>query len=164
MMEYVLPDLCDEHPDLVRVVMPMFRNFGGRSSFGGQITTIKCHEDNSLVARAVEENGTDHVLVVDGGGSMRCGLLGDNLAMKAADNNWAGIVIYGCVRDVDNLTRIDIGIQALHAMPLKSIKRDTGRRDEVVAFGGVSFVPGEFVYGDNNGLLASTQSLKMPPP
>ena len=86
-MDYVLPDWCDEYFDLVRVVSPMVRSFGGRSSFGGVITTIKCHEDNSLLVRAIEESGAGRVLVVDGGGSMRCGLLGDNLAMKAADNN-----------------------------------------------------------------------------
>ena len=163
-MDYALPDLCDEYPYLVRVVSPMFSNFGGRSSFGGEITTIKCHEDNSLVARAVEESGVSCVLVVDGGGSMRCGLLGDNLAMKAADNNWAGIIIYGCVRDVDELAGIDLGIQALTAMPMKSIKQDTGLRDKVVTFGGVSFVPGEYVYADNNGILVSRQQLTMPDP
>ena len=160
-MEYVLPDLCDEHPDLVRVVAPMFRNFGGRTSFGGEITTIKCFEDNSLVANALEEDGVQRVLVVDGGGSMRCGLLGDNLAAKAAKNNWAGIIIYGCVRDVDELIRIDLGIQALEAMPLKSIKRNIGIRDDVLQFGGVSFVPGEFVYADNNGVLVSSKLLKL---
>ena len=163
-MDYALSDLCDEYPDLVRVVSPMFRSFGARSSFGGEITTIKCHEDNSLVARAVEESGAGRVLVVDGGGSTRCGLLGDNLAMKAADNNWAGIIIYGCVRDVDELADMDPGVQALTAIPLKSIKRDTGLRDEVVAFGGVSFIPGEFVYAVNNGVLASSQRLTMPDP
>jgi len=161
-MEYVLPDLCDEYPDLVRVVEPMFRNFGGRSSFGGPITTIKCHEDNSLVAKAVEEAGEGRVLVVDGGASMRCGLLGDNLALKAANNGWAGIIIYGCVRDVDELEKMDIGIQALNAIPLKSIKRDVGLRDETVVFGGVTFVPGEYVYADNNGVLASSEPLTMP--
>lgn len=161
-MEYCLPDLCDEYPDLVRVVEPMFRNYGGRSSFGGPITTIKCHEDNSLVAKAVEEPGEGRVLVVDGGASMRCGLLGDNLARKATENGWAGIVIYGCVRDVDELAKMDLGIQALYSIPLKSIKRDIGVRDEVVTFGGVSFVPGEFVYADNNGVLASAEALLMP--
>ena len=164
MMDYVLPDLCDEYPNLVRVVSQMFRNFGGRRSFGGEITTIKCHEDNSLVARAVEERGVSRVLVVDGGGSIRCGLMGDNLAMKAADNYWAGIIIYGCVRDVDELASIDLGVMALTAMPLKSIKRDTGLRDEVVPFGGVSFVPGEVVYADNNGVVVSSQPETMPNP
>ena len=161
-MTYVLPDLCDAYPDLVRVVAPMFRNYGGQHSFGGEITTIKCHEDNSLVAAAVEETGDGRVLIVDGGGSKRCGLLGDNLALKAANNHWAGIIIYGCVRDVDELSGMDLGIQALAANPLKSIKRDTGLRDEVVTFGGVSFVPGEYAYADNNGVLASSQLLEMP--
>lgn len=160
-MEFVLPDLCDEYPDLVRVVEPMFRNFGGRTSFAGEITTIKCFEDNSLVARAVEENGEERILVVDGGASLRCGLLGDNLALKAAENNWAGIIIYGCVRDVDELVQINLGIQALNAMPLKSIKRNVGIRDEVLEFGGVSFVPGEFVYADNNGVLVSSKPLTL---
>ena len=160
-MEFVLPDLCDEYPDLVRVVEPMFRNFGGRTSFAGEITTIKCFEDNSLVARAVEENGEERILVVDGGASLRCGLLGDNLALKAAENNWAGIIIYGCVRDVDELVQINLGIQALNAMPLKSIKRNVGVRDQVLEFGGVSFVPGEFVYADNNGVLVSSKPLTL---
>jgi regulator of ribonuclease activity A len=162
MMDYVLPDLCDEYPDLVRVMSPLFRNFGGHSSFGGPITTIKCHEDNSLVAQAVDEFGEGRVLVVDGGGSMRCALLGDNLALKAANNAWAGILIYGCVRDVDQLAEMSLGIQAIASMPLKSVKRDIGLRDEVVTFGGISFVPGEYVYADNNGVLVSPQALSMP--
>ena len=163
-MDYVLPDLCDEYPDLVRVVNPMFRNFGSRLSFGGPITTIKCHEDNSLVADAVTEQGKGRVLVVDGGGSLRCGLLGDNLALKAANNGWAGIIVYGCVRDVDALAVIDLGIQAVNANPLKSIKRNVGLRDEVVVIGGVSFVPGEYTYADNNGVIASASPLSMPEP
>ncbi len=161
-MQYVLPDLCDEYPELVRVMAPMFRNFGARSSFGGPITTIKCHEDNSLVADAVAEAGAGRVLVVDGGGSTRCGLLGDNLALKGANNGWAGIVVYGCVRDVDALAQIELGIQALASNPLKSIKRNVGRRDDTVTFGGVDFVPGEFLYADNNGVIVAAEPLSMP--
>ncbi len=161
-MEYVLPDLCDEYPERVRVVSPMFRNFGAKLSFGGPITTIKCYEDNSLVADAVAEEGHGRVLVVDGGGSLRCGLLGDNLALKAANNGWVGIIVYGCVRDVDALSVIDLGIQAINTNPLKSIKRGIGLRDELVVIGGVNFIPGEYTYADNNGVIVSTSSLSMP--
>ena len=161
-MDYVLPDLCDEYPELVRVVIPMFRNFGAICSFGGVITTIKCHEDNSLVAGAVTEVGKGRVLVVDGGGSLRCGLLGDNLALKAANNGWAGIIVDGCVRDVDALAIISLGIQAINVNPLKSVKRGIGIRDEVVVIGGVNFVPGEYTYADNNGVIASASPLSMP--
>lgn len=161
-MEYVLPDLCDEYPDQVHVVNPMFKNYGGKRAFGGEIVTIKCHEDNSLVARQVEERGKGQVLVVDGGGSMRCGLLGDNLAAKAADNGWEGIIVYGCIRDVDIIGQTNLGVQALATHPMKSIKRDTGLLNEVLEFGGVRFVPGEYVYADNNGVLVSRNALTMP--
>ncbi len=156
----ILPDLCDNHPELVRVVTPMFRNYGGRVWFGGEIETIKCFEDNSLVAEAVEKPGSGKVLVVDGGGSLRCGLLGDNLALKAAENGWEGIVIYGCIRDVDTIRGIDLGVQALASNPLKSVKRNIGLLGEVLHFGGQQFIPGEFLYADNNGILVSGTALR----
>lgn len=156
---FVLPDLCDAHADQVQVADPMFRSFGGRGAFGGPIRTVKCFEDNSLVAERVREPGQGAVLVVDGGGSRRCALVGDNLAQLASDNGWAGILVYGCVRDVDELAVIDVGIQALAAHPLRSIKRDEGQRDLPVVFAGVRFVPGEFVYCDRNGVAVSAGDL-----
>lgn len=158
-MDIVLPDLCDDFPELVRVVEPMFMNFGGVDAFGGEIETIKCHEDNSLVAELVAEPGDGKVLVVDGGASMRCGLLGDNLAKKAVDNGWQGIVVYGCIRDVDIIGELPLGVQALATHPMKSVKRGIGLRGETLEFGGVKVVPGEFLYADNNGVLVSAKAL-----
>lgn len=163
-IKYVLPDLCDGYPELVRVAEPLFKTYGGRHSFGGEIVTIKCYEDNSLVAEEVEKPGAGKVLVVDGGGSTRCGLFGDNLAQKAADNDWEGIVIYGCIRDVDIVSRINVGVQALASNPLKSIKRNVGLLGEVLRFAGIEFIPGEFTYGDNNGLLVSASELEVASP
>jgi len=161
-MTYVLPDLCDAYPALVRVATPLFRNFGGRSAFGGEIVTIKCHEDNSLVAQLVETPGAGKVLVVEGGGSLRCGLLGDNLALHAVKNHWQGIVVFGCIRDVDIIATLDLGVQALASHPMKSVKRNVGLLNEVVSFGGIDCVPGEYLYADNNGLLVSREALLMP--
>jgi len=162
MQHYVTPDLCDAYPDLVQVLEPMFRNFGGRDSFGCQIVTLKCFEDNSLVKEQVELDGKGKVLVVDGGGSLRCALLGDMLAEKAAKNGWEGLVIYGCVRDVDILIQTDVGVQALASHPKKSNKRGIGELDVPVTFAGVTFRSGEYVYADNNGVLVSPSPLKMP--
>lgn len=162
-MDYVLPDLCDEFPDKVRVVAPIFTNYGAQDAFSGKIVTIKCHEDNSLVAKQVEEPGSGHVLVVDGGGSLRCGLLGDNLAAKAANNGWEGIIVYGCIRDVDIIRATRLGVQALAVHPMKSVKRDTGVLNEIVEFGGVRFVPGEYLYADNNGVIVAEQALTLSP-
>ena len=156
---FVLPDLCDQHPDVVRVAEPLFSSYGGRAAFGGPIRTIKCFEDNALVAERVREPGNGAVLVVDGGGSRRCALVGDNLAALASANGWAGILVYGCVRDVDALIAIDLGVQALASHPLRSIKRGEGQRDVVVDFAGLRFVPDQYVYCDRNGVVVAPVSL-----
>jgi len=140
----------------------MFSNFGGHDSFGGQIVTVKCHEDNSIVKEQVDQDGTGKVMVVDGGGSLRRALLGDMLAEKAAKNGWEGIIVYGCVRDVDVLAQTALGIQALASHPMKTDKRGIGDLNVVVTFGGVTFRPGEYVYADNNGIIVSPTALSMP--
>ncbi|WAH57091.1 ribonuclease E activity regulator RraA [Pseudomonas silvicola] len=161
-MHYLTPDLCDAYPEMVKVLEPMFSNFGGRDSFGGQIVTIKCFEDNSLVREQVDKDGKGKVLVVDGGGSLRCALLGDMLAEKAAKSGWEGIVIYGCIRDVDVIAQVDLGVQALASHPLRTEKRGIGDLNVPVTFAGVTFKPGEFIYADNNGVIVSPSALKMP--
>ncbi|WP_346836429.1 ribonuclease E activity regulator RraA [Microbulbifer sp. SAOS-129_SWC] len=153
------PDLCDAHPELVRVVEPMFINYGGREQFGGPIATIKCFEDNSLVRELVAEEGGGRVLVVDAGGSMRRAHLGDQLAEKACNNGWQGILVYGCIRDVDEISGLELGVQALGCHPMKTEKKGIGERDLAVTFGGVTFRPGEFLYADNNGVIVSPQPL-----
>lgn len=160
-MQYITPDLCDAHPE-VQVVEPMFANFGGCDSFGGEIVTIKCHEDNSVVKAQADQPGQGKVMVVDGGGSLRRAMLGDMVAAQAAKNGWEGIIIYGCVRDVDVLQEIDLGVQALASHPMKTDKHNIGQLNVVVQFGGVTFRPGEFVYADNNGIIVSTTALSMP--
>ena len=160
-MHYVTPDLCDAYPD-VAVVEPMFTNFGGHDSFGGEIVTVKCFEDNSLVKDLVAQDGTGKVMIVDGGGSLRRAMLGDMLAEQAAQNNWEGIIIYGCVRDVDVLIQTALGIQALASHPMKTEKRGIGEQNLPVTFGGVTFRPGEYVYADNNGIIVSAVALQMP--
>lgn len=160
-MEDLLPELCDQFPDLVRVVEPMFANLGGRETFGGEIVTIKAFEDNSLVREQVAQPGEGKVLVVDGGGSMRRAMLGDMLAEKAEKNGWEGIIIYGCIRDVNAIGQLDLGVQALGTHPMKTDKRGLGDLNVPVTFGGVTFTPGEYVYADNNGVLVSAQKLEL---
>ena len=158
-MQFLTTDLCDEHPELVRVVEPLFTNYGGKVCFGGQIVTVKCHEDNSVVRDTAGTPGHGRVMVVDGGASMRRALLGDMIAENAVTNGWQGLIIYGCIRDVDAIRGMDIGVQALGTIPLKTDKRGIGERDIAVTFGGVTFKPGEFVYADNNGIIVSAQAL-----
>ena len=122
-MSFETADLCDQYEaelgTTVRVVAPMFRSYGGRPAFAGQIVTLKLFEDNSLVREALGEDGRGKVLVVDGGGSQRCALVGDQLAVLARKNGWEGIVVYGCIRDSAAIGEVDLGVRALATHPQK---------------------------------------------
>jgi regulator of ribonuclease activity A len=158
-MSFVTCDLCDDHPDDVRVCEPMFGSFGGREAFGGEIVTVKCHEDNSRVKELLATPGKSKVLVVDGGGSMRCALMGDIIGESAVQHGWEGVIIYGCVRDVDALAQLDLGVHAVAAIPLKSVRKGVGETGLDITFGGVTFVQGQYVYADNNGVIVAAKKL-----
>ena len=152
------PDLSDNTPQ-ARAIELQFTNYGGVHTFSGQVVTIKCHEDNSLIKQAVSEAGEGRVIVVDGGGSRRRALLGDMLAEQAAANGWAGLVIYGVIRDVDEIAATALGVQALGSVPVKTEKFGVGQRDITVSFGGVDISPDDYLYADNNGVLVSSTPL-----
>ena len=160
MIDFKTADLLDDHEDKpLQVVQPGLHNLGGRSKFGGEIVTIKIHEDNSLVREFVALEGKGKVLVVDGGGSTRCALLGDMLAEKAAKNGWEGIIVYGLIRDSVDIGKMAIGVKALGTIPLKSVKRGFGVKGEPVHFHDVTFTPGQYVYSDEDGIIVSPVKL-----
>lgn len=154
-------DLCDDHYDqgYIQICQPLFSDFGGKNKFHGKLHTIHCFEDNSKVREAVARNGEGNVLVIDAGASLRCAMLGDILAKKAADNGWAGIIMNGLIRDSVDIAGMNLGVKALGTYPLKSVKRDLGVHDVPVSFAGVRFVPGDYIYADEDGIICSTEAL-----
>lgn len=153
-------DLCDAHGDRVTIAQPLFNDYGGVRAFGGEIVTVRVFEDNVLVRGTLEQSGVGRVLVVDGGGSLRCALLGDQLAALAAGNGWAGVVINGAIRDADEIGAIQIGVKALATCPRKSVKQGRGETDVAVEFASAVFKPGAFVYADGDGLIVADEDLK----
>ena len=158
-MEFQTTDLCDANEGKVRAVAPMFRSFGGKTRFAGPIRTLKVFEDNALVRSTLDTPGNGNVLVVDAGGSLRCAMLGDQLALLGVKNGWAGVIMYGCIRDSGPIAGMDIGVFALATHPMKSVKKGTGDVDIPVTFGGVTFVPGQWLYADEDGVILSETPL-----
>lgn len=159
-----ITDLLDANEALidegkVRIVAPMFRDYGGNIEFSGSISTLKIFEDNSLVREMLSEPGSNRVLVVDGGGSLRCALLGDRLGELAVKNGWAGLVIYGAIRDAAEIAKLPLGVKALNTYPLKSRKRGLGDKNLPVRFGEVTFTPDEWLYADLDGIIVSAVPL-----
>ena len=151
-------DLFDAHPS-AHSCDTQFRLLGRRRSFAGRVRTIRCHEDNQLVKETLAQPSEGEVLVVDGGGSLHTALMGDLIAKSGMDNGWAGVIIYGAVRDSATLDAMEFGAKALGTNPRKSAKAGAGVRDVPVTFGGVTFVPGHYLYSDEDGILLSEQPL-----
>ena len=154
-------ELCDLYADQVDVVEPIFSSFGGISAFYGKVTTIKCFENNGLIAEVLEENGKGRVLVVDGGGAVRRGLIDAELAQLAADNGWEGIIVYGAVRQIQQLENINLGIHALAPIPVSADESNIGESDIPVNFGGVTFFPEDYIYADLTGIILSQELLDL---
>ncbi|MFT5571147.1 MAG: regulator of ribonuclease activity A [Cryomorphaceae bacterium] len=153
------PDLCDQFEGQIRVLDPIFTNYGGVDSFCGQVVTIKCFEDNSVVKKLVSTPGEGRVIVMDGGGSLRRAILGDMLAENAANNGWAGLIINGCIRDCDEIANISLGLKALNIHPMKTQKRGLGDLDVAITFAGQTILPGNWIYSDNNGIIVADGKL-----
>ena len=152
-------DLSDDHPTIARAAEPVFRDFGGLRVFHGRITTLRCHEDNLLLRRTLSTPGEGRVMVVDGGGSLRRALVGDQLGALMLQHGWAGIIVNGAARDIETLRDMPVAVRALAACPTRPGQQGTGERDVPVSFAGVTFNPGEWLYADENGIIVSAEAL-----
>ena len=158
-MSFATADLYDKYEDQLQIATPMFNDYGGNIQFSGPVSTVKVFADNSLVRAALEEQGDGKVLVVDGGGSLNCALLGDMLAELGVKNGWVGIIVYGCIRDSAVIANMKIGVKALNTNPKKSVKRGEGQRDVPVSFADITIAPGNHVYADADGIVISQEKL-----
>jgi len=163
-MSFATCDICDANEDklaagALAVLPPIFKSFGKLAKFSGPATTLKVFEDNVLVRSTLETPGNGHVLVVDGGGSLRCALVGGNLGVLAEKNGWAGLVVNGCVRDAEELNACNVGIRALATHPQRSIRKGVGDREIAVSIAGITVCPGYWIYADTDGVLVATEKL-----
>lgn len=163
-MDFSTCDLCDANETLIvdgtlAVLPPVFRSLGRRTAFAGPAATLKVFEDNVLVRAALETPGNGRVLVVDGGGSLRCALVGGNLGKLAEKNGWAGVVVDGCVRDSEELDACDVGFRALALHPQRSVRKGVGEREITVTVAGVAVRPGDWIYADVDGVLVARSRL-----
>ncbi|MFW7380794.1 MAG: ribonuclease E activity regulator RraA [Oligoflexus sp.] len=152
-------DLCDLFEDRVVVLAPLFRHFGGARQFHGPIVTVRVRDDNSMVRKQLETEGLGRVLFVDGHGSTKCALLGDQLAELAIRNGWAGVIVNGCIRDSAEIRNMPLGVMARATHPCKSQKRNSGETQVPVQIEGVELRPGQFLYADDDGIVISSEEL-----
>lgn len=155
----ILPDISDKYPDLIQVGKMNLKAFGGKSNLAGEIYTVSCSDDNSIVKKVLASEGVNRVLVIDAAGVSHASMVGDQIAESAVKNNWAGIVVNGYVRDVEELQSLPIAIFAKGAVSQKTNKKDHGFEDVLISFGSVVMTSGKWIYIDQNGWLVADKKL-----
>ncbi|AZL85678.1 putative 4-hydroxy-4-methyl-2-oxoglutarate aldolase [Aliivibrio salmonicida] len=155
----LLPDICDQFEDRVQLIDVEFKDFGGRACFYGEIVTVRCYQDNSLVREVLQQNGKGKVLFIDGNGSCQKALLGDQVALLAVNNQWEGVIVYGAIRDVGEIRTMPLGVKALGTSPFKTEKRGAGEQQVSITVNTQVIPPGDYIYADLNGVLISKELL-----
>lgn len=161
-MSFATADLVDEFGDGVRSCATQLRQYGARTRFAGEIVTIECCRDNALIKERLATDGHGKVLVVDGEACLDTALMGDMIAASAVANGWSGVIINGAVRDTVALAGLDLGVKALGSNPRKSGKTGSGKEQIELAFGGVNFVPGQYLWSDEDGILVADSNNPQP--
>lgn len=158
----LLPDLCDLNPETFQLMDNIFKSYGRKHIFFGQVVTVRCFEDNSKVKELLATAGSGKVLVVDGGGSVKRALLGDQIAMSAIMHGWEGVVINGAIRDVGEINTMHLGVKALLPCPIKTERKGQGETQVPLQMAGVNIAPDDYLYADENGVLVAPRPLTMP--
>ncbi|RXJ73768.1 ribonuclease activity regulator protein RraA [Veronia nyctiphanis] len=160
-MTDLLPDISDEHGELLRWIPQQWLDYGGNPTFHGRVVTLRCFEDNTKVREILSGPGEGRVLFIDGHGNLNKALLGDQLAELAVKNGWQGIIVNGAVRDVSALSMMDLGVKALGACPIKTEKRGAGEQDVPLRIAGILVAPGDYLYADLNGVMLSEHPVEL---
>lgn len=90
-------------------------------------------------------------------------MLGDLLAAKAAENGWAGVIVFGVIRDCGAIGALELGVKALGTSPRKTDKLGVGERDVDVEFGGIRIRPGDWLCADEDGVVVADTDLRSQP-
>ena len=156
-----LPDISDKYSDEIQIGKLILNSYGKIKSVAGEIYTVSCSDDNSIVKKALASEGNNKVLIIDASGVSHASMVGDQIAESAVKNNWAGIVVNGCVRDVEELKNLPIGIFAKGVVAQKTNKKNHGFEDVLISFGSVVMTSGKWIYIDQNGWLVADKKLEL---
>ena len=131
-----------------------------RALWDGSVGSSYALLSATLVRATLETPGNGRVLIIEGGGSLRCALVGGMLCELAVKNGWVGIVVNGCVRDTAELAAQDLGVKALATHPRRSEKGlHSAQAERAVEFAGVRFRPGAWLYADRDGIVVAEMKI-----
>ena len=124
-----------------------------RPLLGTAITVKAPIGDNLFFHQALDMAQEGDVIVVDGGSGCNRSLAGEIMLRFACKKGIAGIVVDGCLRDLDGIESLDMPVYAKGVTPQGPFKFGPGEVNVPVACGGQVVFPGDILVGDRDGIV-----------
>nr|WP_295922313.1 RraA family protein [uncultured Dyadobacter sp.] len=114
-----------------------------------------------LELQAVDSCQPDDILIAAAAGSNRSGIWGELLSTAARNSGCIGVIVHGCVRDIDKMREMQFPVFATGKNPYDSQNRQRVIDvDVIVEIDGVRFAPGDLVMADEDGIVVVPQHIE----
>ncbi|CAK9056152.1 unnamed protein product [Durusdinium trenchii] len=155
--------LCDASDKKARVITSV-RPLKPGYHMVGRARTVEVDGDFLEVLVALREAQPGEVIMIDAGlrrgdevWPQTGGLFGELLANEAQRRRLSGLVIDGNCRDTPLLRQMSLPIYHRGQHPNAGTAKKRGRSQVEIQMGGVSIQPGDFVLGDDDGLVVCSE-------
>ena len=127
---------------------------GARGTMVGPALTVKARAgDNLFIHQALDISQPGDIIVVDGASGNNRSLAGEIMMRFAQNKGIAGIVVDGCLRDLDGIQQLTMPVYAAGVTPQGPWKFGPGEVNTPIACGGQVVFPGDILVGDRDGIV-----------
>lgn len=138
-----------------------FHDYTGANRLTGRCKTTlwadMYHRDENpyeLELQAVDSCKPGEVIICAAGGSVRSGIWGELLSTAAMNSGCAGVLVHGCVRDIEKMRAMNFPVFATGKSPYDSQDRQRVVDIDIqVEIDQVVCKPGDLIFGDEDGIV-----------
>lgn len=128
--------------------------YTGPRMVGAAVTVKTRPGDNLMVHKAMDMAQPGDIVVVDAGGDLTNAIIGELMVAHAVQRKLGGLVIFGAIRDSDQLSKGAMPVFAVGVTHRGPYKDGPGEVNVPIAINGMVINPGDLVCGDADGVLA----------
>ena len=121
----------------------------------GTAVTVKARPgDNLMLHKALDMAGEGDVIILSNDGDRTHSLMGEIMAVYGAHTRkLAGIVLDGPIRDIEELSQMDMPLYATGSIPGGPYKEGPGEVNVPISIGNIAVMPGDIILGDKDGVI-----------
>ncbi len=125
----------------------------GLKMVGPAVTVQTFEGDWAKTVEAIDTAQSGDVIVIYNGGSDRVAPWGELATLSCLNKGVSGVVIDGAVRDIDDIRRLEFPVYARAVVPNAGEPKGFGEINAEISCAGQTVRPGDYIVGDDNGIV-----------